>query len=55
MISVRLVPGQVGLAEWKTIYRGAEVSLDPRTAPQIAASAAFQVVRSACGLRPGGE
>jgi histidine ammonia-lyase len=39
MNSVNLHPGEVSLPEWRAVYRGAEVSLDPACAPQIAASA----------------
>ncbi|MGC1302764.1 MAG: histidine ammonia-lyase [Caulobacteraceae bacterium] len=39
MNSVTLHPGEVSLPEWRAVYRGAEVSLDPACAPQIAASA----------------
>jgi len=40
MDAVTLRPGSVTLAEWRAIYRGAEVRLDPSCAPVIAASAA---------------
>jgi len=40
MDAVILRPGDVTLAEWRAIYRGAEVRLDPASAPAIAASAA---------------
>jgi histidine ammonia-lyase len=36
---VVLKPGQVGLADWLAIYRGAEVALDPACAAAIEASA----------------
>ena len=36
---VTLVPGEVSLAAWRAIYRGANVSLDGATAPGVAASA----------------
>ena len=35
-----LVPGQVGLAQWRAIYRGATPTLDPACASAVAASAA---------------
>jgi histidine ammonia-lyase len=35
-----LHPGEVGLAQWRAIYRGAPVALDPAAAPRIAAGAA---------------
>ena len=34
-----LVPGHASLADWRAIYRGAAVSLDPATRPAVAASA----------------
>ena len=37
---VTLRPGEVGLGEWRAIYRGAGVRLDPASAPAIAESAA---------------
>jgi histidine ammonia-lyase len=37
---VTLRPGDVGLGEWRAIYRGAAVRLDPAAAPVIAESAA---------------
>ena len=40
MSVVVLTPGQVGLASWRDIYRGAGVRLDPACAETIAASAA---------------
>jgi histidine ammonia-lyase len=40
MTSIILHPGDVSLAEWRAIYRGTSVSLDPASAPAIAASAA---------------
>ena len=40
MSPVILRPGAVALAEWRAIYRGADCSLDPASAPAIAASAA---------------
>jgi histidine ammonia-lyase len=40
MRQVTLRPGEVTLAEWRDIYRGASVALDPASAPKIAASAA---------------
>lgn len=35
-----LIPGEVGLGTWRAIYRGGACSLDPASAPRIAASAA---------------
>ncbi|WP_405041492.1 histidine ammonia-lyase [Phenylobacterium sp.] len=40
MNDVVMRPGAVGLSEWRAIYRGAGASLDPASAPGIAASAA---------------
>ena len=40
MTDVVLTPGEVSLADWRAIYLGAGVSLDPATAPRVAASAA---------------
>ncbi len=40
MKHVTLHPGAVTFAEWKAIYQGATASLDPASAPVIAASAA---------------
>jgi histidine ammonia-lyase len=40
MKAERLTPGEVGLAQWRAIYRGAGAELDPSSAPKIAASAA---------------
>ncbi|TAJ74832.1 MAG: histidine ammonia-lyase [Phenylobacterium sp.] len=40
MDTVTLRPGDVTLAEWRAIYRGVDVRLDPASAPAIAASAA---------------
>jgi histidine ammonia-lyase len=40
MTQVMLRPGEVGLAQWRAIYRGAEVRLDPAARPAIAESAA---------------
>ena len=40
MSTVTLRPGEVSLAEWRAIYRGADVRLDPACAPIIAASSA---------------
>ncbi|QGP78044.1 histidine ammonia-lyase [Sphingobium sp. CAP-1] len=40
MTSILLVPGAVPLADWRAIYRGAAVRLDPACAPRIAESAA---------------
>ncbi len=38
--AVILVPGAVSLADWRAIYLGAGVKLDPATAPRVAAGAA---------------
>lgn len=40
MTSILLVPGTVSLADWRAIYRGSAVRLDPASAPRIAESAA---------------
>ncbi|MBT0670509.1 histidine ammonia-lyase [Novosphingobium profundi] len=40
MTQVLLIPGAVSLADWRAIYRGAALSLDPSCAPKVAASAA---------------
>lgn len=40
MTAIVLRPGEVSLAEWRAIYRGGDVGLDPAAAPNIAASAA---------------
>jgi histidine ammonia-lyase len=40
MSAVVLDPGEVSLAQWRAIYRGAPVALDAAAAPRIAASAA---------------
>lgn len=40
MNHVLMKPGEVSLAEWRAIYRGASVTLDPATEPGIARSAA---------------
>jgi histidine ammonia-lyase len=40
MNQVTLRPGDVGLADWRAVYRGAEVRLDPGAHPAIAESAA---------------
>jgi histidine ammonia-lyase len=40
MNSVILSGGNVSLAQWRAVYRGADVSLDPASGPAIAASAA---------------
>ncbi len=37
---ILLNPGEVSLADWRSVYRGAHVRLDPACAPRIAASAA---------------
>lgn len=39
-MTIILTPGEVPLADWRAIYRGADVRLDPATAPAVAASAA---------------
>ncbi|HEY9216035.1 MAG TPA: histidine ammonia-lyase [Ancylobacter sp.] len=40
MSDIMLKPGNVSLAEWRAIYRGAPVSLDPASAPLIERAAA---------------
>ena len=40
MTDIVLTPGEVSLADWRAIYLGAGVSLDPATEPRVAASAA---------------
>ncbi len=40
MSEIVLVPGETRLAQWREIYRGVRPSLDPASAPAIAASAA---------------
>ncbi len=40
MTTITLIPGQVGLADWRAIYRGASVTLDPSSGVAIAESAA---------------
>ncbi|MEO6216320.1 MAG: histidine ammonia-lyase [Sphingomonas sp.] len=40
MTIITLKPGAVPLADWRAVYRGAELRLDPASAPVIAASAA---------------
>lgn len=40
MTVITLTPGQVPLADWRALYRGADARLDPASAPAIAASAA---------------
>lgn len=40
MSAITLHPGEVSLAEWRAVYRGARVRLDPASAPAIAESAA---------------
>ena len=40
MTDIVLVPGSVTLAQWRSVYRGASVRLDPQSAAAIAASAA---------------
>ncbi|WP_068092388.1 histidine ammonia-lyase [Novosphingobium rosa] len=39
MNEIVLTPGDVSLADWRAIYRGASARLDPASAPAIAASA----------------
>ena len=39
MTPINLTPGAVSLAQWRDVYRGAAVALDPVCAPAIAASA----------------
>ncbi|MGH2548435.1 MAG: aromatic amino acid lyase, partial [Thermomicrobiales bacterium] len=34
-MSVTIVPGQVSLRDWRAIYQGAEIVLDPATHPTI--------------------
>lgn len=38
-MNITLKPGHVSLAEWRAIYRGATVGLDPSCRPQVAAGA----------------
>jgi histidine ammonia-lyase len=40
MTQITLVPGEVSLEQWRAIYEGAGVRLDPASAPRIAAGAA---------------
>lgn len=40
MSALVLTPGEVGLADWRAVYRGAAIRLDPAARPAIAASAA---------------
>jgi histidine ammonia-lyase len=40
MNDILLTPGDVSLAEWRAVYRGAGVKLDPACAPRVAESAA---------------
>jgi len=40
MNPVLLTPGDIPLADWRAIYRGAPVTLDPACAPRVAESAA---------------
>ncbi|QVM83982.1 histidine ammonia-lyase [Novosphingobium decolorationis] len=40
MNPVLLTPGSVPLTDWRAVYRGAAVTLDPACAPRVAASAA---------------
>ncbi|WP_176598310.1 MULTISPECIES: histidine ammonia-lyase [Sphingobium] len=37
---MKLIPGEVSLGQWRAIYEGAAVVLDPASAPRIAAGAA---------------
>ena len=39
MTAITLIPGHVALTQWRDIYRGAPVALDPACAPVIAESA----------------
>jgi histidine ammonia-lyase len=39
-VSDTLTPGNVSLAQWRAVYRGAGVKLDPACAPRVAESAA---------------
>ncbi len=38
-MTVTLRPGEMGLADWREIWRGAPVALDPLCRPRVAASA----------------
>jgi histidine ammonia-lyase len=38
-MTITITPGDVPLSDWRAIHRGAAVSLDPATRPQVAASA----------------
>ena len=40
MTTITLIPGQVSLADWRAIYRGASAALDPSSGVAIAESAA---------------
>ncbi|PZQ55527.1 MAG: histidine ammonia-lyase [Novosphingobium pentaromativorans] len=40
MNDILLTPGDVSLAQWRAVYRGASVKLDPACAPRVATSAA---------------
>jgi len=40
MTTITLVPGAVGLADWRAIYRGAAALLDPACRPAVRAGAA---------------
>ncbi|HUD31340.1 MAG TPA: histidine ammonia-lyase [Novosphingobium sp.] len=40
MNMILLIPGEVPLADWRSVYRGAPVRLDPACAPRVAESAA---------------
>ncbi len=39
-MTVRLVAGEASLAEWRAVYRGEDVALDPNSAARVAAGAA---------------
>jgi histidine ammonia-lyase len=39
-VTIILTPGDTSLSQWRAIYRGAALSLDPACAPAVAASAA---------------
>ena len=38
-MTIVLTPGTVALADWRAIYRGAPIALDPASRPQVAAAA----------------
>ena len=52
MNGIILRPGEIRLAEWRAIYRGAAASLDPASYPAISRSAE---VRSGRVARAAGE